>query len=60
MSTYNETCSKCNTKLIIDDGDCFAGGLRDNERVFCPNCQAELRPVYTSGIPQVYYDNSNQ
>lgn len=56
MSTYNETCTNCNTKLIIDDNDSFAGGCRDNERIFCPNCHHELQPCYTSGIPRVYYD----
>lgn len=59
MSKYNETCSKCQTKLIVDDGDCYAGGLRDDERIFCPNCGEELPSVYTSGIPHVYYDTSS-
>ena len=59
MSTYNETCSKCKTKLIIDDGDCYAGGLRDNEIIFCPKCGNELSPVYTSGIPHVYFDTTS-
>lgn len=59
MSTYNETCNNCQTKLIVDDGDCYAGGLRDNETVFCPKCGKALTPVYTSGIPHVYYDTSS-
>ena len=60
MSTYIDTCKKCNINLIVDDGDCYAGGLRDNELVFCPKCNAQLTPVYTSGIPQVYFDTTDQ
>lgn len=56
MSTYKEICPKCGAHLIVDDGDCYAGGLRDNEVIFCPACKAQLSPVYTSGIPHVYYD----
>ena len=58
MSTYNAECSKCHTKLIVDTGDCYAGGLRDNEPIFCPKCEASLGAVYTSGIPHVYYDTT--
>ena len=58
MSTLYETCNKCNTKLIIDDGDCYAGGLRDNEIVFCPKCNNQIT-VYTSGKPHVYFESTS-
>lgn len=56
MSTYSVKCDKCGKDLIIDDGDCYAGGDKEMEFVFCPNCENELSPVYTSGIPHVYFD----
>ena len=59
MSTYNKTCSNCNPKLIIADGDSYAGGLRDHEIIFCSKCGNELTPVYTSGIPHVYFDTTS-
>lgn len=58
MSSYDTTCPKCNTKLIVDDEDCYAGGLRDNESISCPKCGASLGTVYTSGTPHVYYDTT--
>lgn len=59
MSTYNTTCPNCGTKLVVDDGDCYAGGIRDNESIFCPNCNKELDSVYTSGKPYVYYASTD-
>ena len=59
MSSYKTTCSNCGTKLIVEKGDCYAGGLRDSEPIFCPNCNASLGSVYTSGIPEVYYDTTD-
>lgn len=60
MSTYKETCKQCGAHLIIDDGDCYAGGLRDYEIVFCPVCKAQLTPVHTSGVPHVSYDTTHE
>ena len=60
MGRYNEVCSECSTNLIVDDGDCYPGGLKDDERIFCPVCKNELRSVYTSGCPHVYIDKSIQ
>lgn len=58
MSTYKTECKNCHAKLVVDDGDCYAGGIRDYEIVFCPSCKSQLQPVYTSGTPQVYYDTT--
>ena len=30
------------------------------ELVFCPECNHELDSVYTSGIPQIYYDKKRK
>lgn len=58
MSTYKEICSNCGAHLIVDDGDCYAGGCRDYEIIFCPGCNAQLTPVYTSGRPDAYFDTA--
>lgn len=46
------TCSKCNSKLEIDEND-YMPGCRESEEVICPKCNNEVTTVFTSGIPKV-------
>lgn len=57
MSMRKTTCKNCGIKLKIEDGNCYPGGIKDFESISCPNCGHELFPIYTSGIPEVFYDN---
>lgn len=45
-------CPKCKAKLRIDENDAIPG-CREFEEVYCPECQAEVTKVFTSGIPTV-------
>lgn len=55
MPIFHTECKNCHAKLVVDKGDCYAGGLRDNEPIFCPECGESLGTVYTSGTPRVYF-----
>lgn len=48
-------CSKCGTKLRIEEND-TTPGCRDMEEVFCPVCHEEVTTVFTSGIPYAYVE----
>lgn len=60
MSIRNVKCNNCGVNLKIDDGNCYAGGIKDTEYIFCPNCGYELFPVYTSGVPEVFFDHDKK
>lgn len=38
MSMRKTTCENCGTKLKIEDGNCYPGGIKDFESISCPNC----------------------